>query len=207
MTGIGCPLVEEEQRPLESVPVVPLCCSCAGVESVVLPCASTTPPHASTIARAMASTRTIRLMRVPPHVLRCRSKKLPLTRQRGEEAHGSGLKHDRMAGLLIHECLSGRGAGYKLVFKPRPISLSYGQRICVYIAGVLVCERKDELCDVKVACALHHVEQRGVVRERHERYFLAAANDVQGPGARSVYRIGRRDTNGQERRDRHRRQQ
>src|SRR5215212_9891747 len=44
MTGIGCPLVEEEQRPLESVPVVPLCCSCAGVESVVLPCASTTPP-------------------------------------------------------------------------------------------------------------------------------------------------------------------
>src|SRR5215203_5709811 len=115
MTGIGCPLLEEEQRPLESVSVVPLCCSCAGVESVVLPCASTTPPHARTIARAMASTRTIRLMRVPPHVLGCRSKKLPLTRQRDEGAHGSGVNHDRMVGLLIHERVRGRGASSKNV--------------------------------------------------------------------------------------------
>src|SRR5829696_7958687 len=128
MTGIGGPALVDEQRPFERALGALLCCSGAGVAvGVVLPCASTTPPHASTIARAMVSTRTIRLMRAPPHVLRCRSKKLSLTRQRGEEAHCSGLKHDRMAGLLIHECLGGRGAGYKLVFKPRPIALSYGQ--------------------------------------------------------------------------------
>src|SRR5215203_1306598 len=82
MTGIDCPLVEEEQRPLESVSVVPLCCSCAGVEGVVLPCASTTPPHASTIARAMASTRTIRLMRAPPLLPR-RRKQSPRSRRLG----------------------------------------------------------------------------------------------------------------------------
>src|SRR5215211_3023350 len=49
MTGIGCPVVEEEHRPLESVSVVPLCCSCAGVVSVVLPCASTTPPSSLSV--------------------------------------------------------------------------------------------------------------------------------------------------------------
>src|SRR5215208_864150 len=72
MTGIGGPALVDEQRPFERALGALLCCSSAGVVvvGVVLPCASTTPAHASTIARAMVSTRTILLMRATPLVER-----------------------------------------------------------------------------------------------------------------------------------------
>jgi hypothetical protein len=69
MTGIGGPALVEEQSPFERTLGALLCCSGAGVAvGVVLPYASTTPAHASTIARAMVSTRIIRLMRATPLV-------------------------------------------------------------------------------------------------------------------------------------------
>ena len=46
---------------------------------------------------------------------RCRSKKLALTPQRGEEALGTGNNLDRMASLLIHERPQASGAGRQLV--------------------------------------------------------------------------------------------
>src|ERR687890_1384535 len=67
MTGIGSPTVVEGQRPLERALGVLLCCSCAGVESVVLPCASTPPsgplvPILVTASATPLATNRVRVM-------------------------------------------------------------------------------------------------------------------------------------------------
>src|SRR5919112_2220219 len=82
MTGIGCPTLVDEQRPLASAPAEPLCCSCARVVvGVVLPCARTPPsgplvpilvtasatPLATNRVRAMVATnRMVRFIKRSP---------------------------------------------------------------------------------------------------------------------------------------------